>query len=93
MHTIFVIGTGLVLLAVFILIGRQLGGGGISAAATAALWFLPFWLAAAALNVSIGVRHGYTVVEELPIALVVFGVPAACAAVFWWQFSRTAKGG
>ncbi len=90
MHTIFVIGTGLVLLAVFILVGRQLGGGSISAAATAALWFLPFWLAATALNLSVGVRHGYTVLEELPIALVVFGVPAICAAVFWWRFSRGA---
>ena len=90
MHTIFVIGTGLVLLAVFILVGRQMGGGSIPAAATAALWFLPFWFLAAALNLSIGVRHGYTIVEELPIALVVFGVPAICAAVFWWQFSRGA---
>ena len=90
MHTIFVIGTGLVLLAVFILIGRQLGGGGISAAATAALWFLPFWLAAAALNLSVGVRHGYTVLEELPIAFLVFGVPALCATLFWWRFSRGA---
>jgi hypothetical protein len=88
MHTIYVIGAGLVLLVVFILVGRQLGGGSISAAATAALWFLPFWLAAATLNLSIGVRHGYTVAEELPIALIVFGVPAICAAVFWWQFSR-----
>ena len=90
MHTIFVIGTGLVLLAVFILVGRQLGGGGISAAATAALWFLPFWLAAAALNLSVGVRHGYSVLEELPIALLVFGLPAACATLFWWRFSRGA---
>ena len=90
MHTIYVIGTGLVLLAVFILVGRQLGGGSIPAAATAALWFLPFWAAAAALNLSIGVRHGYTVTEELPIALIVFGVPAICAAVFWWRFSRGA---
>ena len=90
MHTIFVIGTGLVLLAVFILVGRRMGGGSIPAAATAALWFLPFWFLAAALNLSIGVRHGYTVVEELPIALVVFSVPAICAAVFWWQFSRGA---
>jgi len=90
MHTIFVIGTGLVLLAVFVLVGRQLGGGRISAAATAALWFIPFWLAAAALNLSVGLRHGYTVLEELPIALLVFGVPAACATLFWWRFSRGA---
>jgi hypothetical protein len=90
MHTIYVIGAGLVLLVVFILAGRQLGGGRTAAAARAALWFIPFWAAAAAFNLSIGVRHGYTVSEELPIALIVFGVPTICAAVFWWQFSRGA---
>jgi len=88
MHTVIVIGIALVLLAVFMLVGRQFGGGGTAAAATAALWFIPFWLVAAAINLSIGVRHGYTVTEELPIALVVFGVPAAIAAAIWWRFSR-----
>ena len=88
MHTLIVIGIALVLLAVFMLVGRQFGGGGAAAAATAALWFIPFWLVAAGFNLSIGVRHGYTVTEELPIALVVFGVPAAIAAAIWWRFSR-----
>jgi len=90
MHTVMVIGGGLLLLAVFILVGRQFGGANAAAAATAAAWFIPFWLAAAAFNLSIGVRHGYTVIEELPIALVVFGVPAAIAAAIWWRFSRGA---
>jgi hypothetical protein len=31
---------------------------------------------------------GSTVAEELPIGLVVIGVPAAIAAVFWWRFRR-----
>jgi hypothetical protein len=88
MHTVIVIGIGLVLLAVFILVGRQFGGGGAAAAATAALWFIPFWLAAAGFNLSIGMRHGYSLAEELPIALAVFGIPAICAALFWWRFSR-----
>jgi hypothetical protein len=90
MHTIMVIGGGLLLLALFVLVGRQLGGGNAAAATTAALWFIPVWLLAAAINLSIGVRHGYTVVEELPIGLVVFGVPAAIAAAIWWRFSRGA---
>ena len=42
------------------------------------------------LNLSVGVRHGYSVFEELPIALLVFGLPAACATLFWWRFSRGA---
>lgn len=87
MHTIMVIGGGLLLLALFALVGRQLGG--VTAAATAALWFIPVWLIAAATNLWIGVtRAGYTVMEEVPIGLVVFGVPAAVAALFWWRFSK-----
>jgi len=88
MHTVMVIGVGLVLLAVFILVGRQFGGGNAAAAAAAALWFIPIWLVAAGFNLSIGMRHGYSLAEELPIALVVFGVPAALAAAIWWRFSR-----
>lgn len=90
MHTVMVIGGGLVLLAVFILVGRQVGGGTAAAAAKAAVWFIPFWLLAAAANLSIGMRHGYSFTEELPIGLVVFGVPAAIAAAIWWRFGRGA---
>jgi predicted signal transduction protein with EAL and GGDEF domain len=71
MRTFVVIGIGLVLLAVFLLVGRKMGGGSAAAAATAALRFIPFWLTAAAFN------------------LVVFGVPAAIAAVMWWRFSKS----
>ena len=88
MHTIMVIGGGLVVLAIFLLVGRSLGGGSVAAAARAALWFIPVWFVAAAGNLRIGVQHGYTVAEELPIGLIVFGVPAAVALLFWWRFSR-----
>jgi hypothetical protein len=88
MHTIIVIGVGLVLLAVFMLVTRQFGGGTARAAATGAVWFIPFWLLATGFNLSIGVRHGYALSEELLIALAVFGVPGAIAAAIWWRFSR-----
>jgi hypothetical protein len=88
MHTVMVIGVGLVLLAVSIIVGRKFGGGNAAAAAAAALWFIPIWLVAAGFNLSIGMRHGYSLAEELPIALVVFGVPAALAAAIWWRFLR-----
>ena len=90
MHTVVVIGIGLVLLAFFVLVGRRIGSGRTVAAAKAAVWFIPVWLAAAAINLWIGVQHGYSVAEELPIAGVVFGVPAAAAAAIWWRFSRHA---
>lgn len=87
MHTIMVIGGGLVALALFVLVGKQVGGGP-AAASRAALWFMPTWLVAAAVNLSVGVRHGYTVAEELPIGLVVFGVPALAAVAIWRRFRR-----
>ena len=89
MHTVMMIGGGLVVLAIFMLVGRSLGGGSARAAAKSALWFVPVWLVVAVINLAIGVsRAGYTVAEELPILLVVFGLPAAVALIFWRKFSK-----
>lgn len=42
--------------------------------------FLLIWLVVAVTNMWIGVaRAGYTAMEELPIALAIFGVPALLA--------------
>jgi len=58
--------------------------------ATFALYFIPIWLAAAAVNMWVGVsRADYSVAEEFPIFLVVFAIPAAAVAGFLrWRFSR-----
>ncbi|MES2491286.1 MAG: hypothetical protein V4607_15980 [Pseudomonadota bacterium] len=37
------------------------------------------WLGLVAWNLSIGLSHGYSLSEELPIQLVIFVVPAALA--------------
>jgi hypothetical protein len=52
-----------------------------------ALWiFIPMWLCAAAANLSYGVLNaGYGVMEELPIFMLVFGVPAAVALAIKWK--------
>jgi hypothetical protein len=79
-----VIGVGLVLLAGCLLVGRLLGGPG--ALPTAAVIFLPLWLVGAGVNMAIGVRKaGYTVAEEAPVFLLVFGVPALVALVLRWR--------
>jgi hypothetical protein len=88
MHTVMVIGVGLVSLAVFLLAGRAFGGGSPAAAARAVPWFIPVWLIATAFNFYVGTRHGHSAAEELPIALVVFGVPAAAAFLFRRRFAR-----
>lgn len=79
MHTVKVITCGLVLLVLCLVFGRAAG----------AKLFLPLWLVAAIVNLWIGVsRAGYTVADEAPVFLIVFGVPAAVALAALWQMSK-----
>jgi hypothetical protein len=79
MHMIMVTGGGLVLLGLFLLLARSWGSDraimGLAAKA-----FIPVWLTISLVNLWIGVRYaGYTVLQELPILVVIFGIPAAMA--------------
>ena len=81
MHTLKVLVVGFVLLAIFVAVGRPLGHG-----SRAALYFVPVWLTAAALNLWYGVtKAGYSVADEFPIFLLVFAVPSAVALLIWWK--------
>ena len=81
MHTVMVVGGGLVALAVFMLIAKLTGA---SPAAGARL-FISAWLVAALVNLYIGTTHGYSVAGELPFFVIVFGLPALAAyAVMRW---------
>lgn len=72
MHTLMVIAGGLILLA-----GLVLGGRAVGAPLVTLQLFLPIWLIVTVANLWIGVDHaGYSFARELPIALVVFAVPA-----------------
>jgi hypothetical protein len=83
MHTILIIGGGLILLA-----GMSLAGRIIGQPSTALRLFLLIWLIATAVNLWIGVtRAGYTAMEELPIAAIVFGIPALVALALLWILS------
>ncbi|MDX2203073.1 MAG: hypothetical protein NW223_09995 [Hyphomicrobiaceae bacterium] len=82
MHTLMVIGAGLVLLAVMLAIAAIRGGMGSPAMRSAARAFIPVWLLAAAANMYVGVTQaGYTIAQELPILVLVFAVPAGLAYV------------
>jgi len=84
MHTIIVLAIGFGILGVCALAGYLLGG--TSAIATAALAFLPLWFVGAGINMYLGVKQaGYSVAEEAPMFLLVFGVPAAAALIAWWM--------
>jgi hypothetical protein len=53
----------------------------------AAFSFVAVWFAVAAVNMWLGVaRAGYSVADELPIFLLIFGAPAALAWFTKWQF-------
>jgi len=87
MRTIIIIVGGLVLLGLFALGGRWMGGADARSVVAAAQIFIPVWLAVALVNLWMGTRAGYSVTEELPIFLLVFAVPAAAAAFIWWKVS------
>lgn len=88
MHMIQVIAGGIVLLGVFCLFGKLWGADSASIALAAKI-FIPAWLVIAMVNLWVGVtRAGYTVMQELPILLIVFAVPAVLALIVAWQLSR-----
>ncbi len=85
MHTVKILLFGLLLLVGFVLIGRAMGSG-----SKAALYFLPAWLLAAAVNLWFGVaKAGYSLRDEAPIFLLIFAVPAAVALLVWWKLPAT----
>jgi hypothetical protein len=87
MRTAIIIAIGLVLLAIFLFGPRLLGRPDMTI--TGAKLFIALWLLAALVNMWVGVsRAGYSVAEELPIFLLIFGLPAAAAAYAWWHFAK-----
>ena len=81
MHTLMMIGGGFVALGIFVLaavlLGRTLADG-------ARVFIFP-WLVAALVNMGVGVYWANIPVSvELPVLLVVFGVPAGVA----WLLAR-----
>jgi hypothetical protein len=86
MRTLFIILAGLIIGTLFLFAGRLLGRGPETLALGAKI-FIPLWFIAAAVNLWIGVaKAGYSFMEELPIFLVIFAVPAAAAGFLWWKY-------
>jgi hypothetical protein len=86
MRTLFIILAGLIIGTLFLFAGRLLGRGPETLALGAKI-FIPLWFIAAALNMWMGVaKAGYSFMEELPIFLVIFAVPAAAAGFLWWKY-------
>jgi hypothetical protein len=70
----------------FLLLGRVFTGQYPASARAATVSFVAVWFVVAAVNMWLGVaRAGYSVAEELPIFLLIFGVPAVLACLIKWQ--------
>ena len=79
--------TGFLLLASCAILARLFAENFPAAGSWATAAFIVVWLAIAAFNRWVGVaRAGYSAGEELPIFLLLFGVPAAAALLLKWKF-------
>jgi len=87
MRTALFLASGLLLMSGFLVLGKLFAAQFPDAPRVATFSFVAVWLAVAAANMWLGVtRAGYSVVEELPIFLLIFGAPAALAGLIRWQF-------
>lgn len=78
MRTVIIIVVGLVLAAALLRLAPA------AHRALAAGIFTLVWLGVSAWNLRIGLSHGFTLAEELPIHAALFGIPAALAWGLWW---------
>jgi len=87
MHTLKIIAAGFALLGALHFLARRLKLGGGDPTGWAVKLFLPLWLVAALGNLWVGVnRAGYTLLQEMPVFSLVFGLPAAFAILLFVRF-------
>lgn len=83
MHTFLVILGGFVLLALAVAVARTTG----RTFSTALPFYLGVWFVFAGLNMGVGIYHaGHSFMDELPMFILVFGLPAAIAAILARKF-------
>jgi hypothetical protein len=86
MRTALFLVAGFLLLAASLLLGRLFSANYPGATVVATIAFVALWLVIAGANMWVGVvRAGYSVIEELPIFLLIFGLPAAVAILLKWK--------
>ena len=87
MRTALVLLAGFLLLAAALIVARLFSANYPAATGWATAAFLVVWLVVTAANMWVGVnKAGYSASEELPILLLLFGVPAVVAVVLKWKF-------
>jgi len=87
MRTALFLLAGFLLLASFLIVAKLFSANYGSATAWATVAFIVLWLVVTGVNMWVGVnKAGYAASEELPILLLLFGVPALAAIVLKWKF-------
>lgn len=85
MHTLRITLIGLILLSLFVFVAAQINGRKNRPDVDGGHLFILVWLVVSIANFSVGVFiAGYSVLTELGVHVVVFGLPAAVA----WFMSR-----
>ena len=86
MRTALFLLAGFLLLGASVIVARLFAASYPSAPTVATVAFLVLWLALTSFNLWVGVeKAGYTVAEELPILLLLFGIPAGAALLIAWK--------
>ena len=87
MRTALFLVAGFLLLGAALLLGKLFSSHYPGAMFVATVAYVALWFIVAGANMWVGVaRAGYSVTEELPIFLLIFGVPAAAALLLKWRF-------
>ena len=86
MRTALFLLAGILLLAASLILGKLFSANYPNATLAATLAFIGLWLVVAGANMWVGVeKAGYSVGDELPIFLLIFGLPALAAIVLKWK--------
>lgn len=73
-------------MAAVLILGKLFSSNYPEATRVATIAYVIVWLLVAGFNMWVGVaKAGYSVAEELPIFLLIFGVPAAAAILVKWR--------
>ena len=87
MRTALFLLAGFLFLGGALIVGKQFSASYPTAASVATVAFIAIWLVVAGFNMWAGVaKAGYSAAEELPIFLLIFGVPTVAALLLKWKF-------
>jgi hypothetical protein len=87
MRTLLFLLVGFLILAASMMLGKLFSTNYSGATFAATFIFVALWLGISGANLWLGVaKAGYSLTEEFPIFLLIFGVPAVVAIFLKWRF-------